>query len=134
MVKKIFIVTNNKLVKEVYPVYFIEGGFNSVLNRVRDFVHEGYVLISHPLSGSIKPHETEHKSIILDINIGPVDFDSLKLIENAIITAEKFKKSIRYWPETKLNKIDYDFQIIDLKLLEVGLESLKNGKYHLVRY
>ncbi|AMP21421.1 hypothetical protein AZF37_06585 [endosymbiont 'TC1' of Trimyema compressum] len=104
MIKKVFIVTNNKLVKEAYPAYFVEGDFDSVLNRVRDFVHEGHALISHPLTGSVKPHETEYKSIILDISTGPVNFNSLKLIENAIGTAAKFKKPIRHWYSSKIQE------------------------------
>ena len=134
VIKNFFIVTNNNLVKEAYPAYFIEGGFDSVLNKVRDFVHKGHVLISHPLTGSVKPHETEYKSIILDISIGRVNFNSLELIENAIFTSAKFKKFIRHWPEAESKKIDYDFQTIDLRLLESGLESLKNGLYRLVCY
>ena len=58
---------------------------------------------------------------------GAVDYNSLKLIENAIGTAAKFKKPIRHWSEAELKKID-------LGLLEAGIEGLRNGLYQLVCY
>lgn len=119
---------------EAYPAYFIDGNFDDVLSRVRNLIHEGNTLITHPLTGSVKPHETEYKSIILEIRTGPVHFDSLTLIENAIVTAAKFKKPIRHWSEAELLKIDNDLQTIDLGLLEAGLDGLKNGLYQLVCY
>ena len=66
--KKAFkIVTNNPLVKETleneYHIEFVECSYEEILRKVRNYIYEGYELLTHPLSGSVKPNETPYKSI-----------------------------------------------------------------------
>lgn len=131
MRKEIFIVTNNKMVINEYPALEVLGDLDAVFLKVRDLVHEGFVIMTHPLSGSIKPHETEFKSIVLAKGDGNMNMDSLQLIENAITTSAKFKKPNRdYGKENE--RIKNDFMTIDYSLLKTGLEGLGTTLYKLV--
>ncbi len=131
MRKEIFIVTNNKLVIKEYPALVVLGDLDAVFLKVRDLVHEGNVIMTHPLSGSVKPHETEFKSIVLAKGDGTMNFDSLHLIENAITTSAKFKKPKRDWGIDN-SRVENDFMTIDYSLLKTGLEGLGTTLYKLV--
>ena len=117
------IITNNNTVfekyKANYDIDFIDGNFKDVLIKTRDKIHEGYELLTHPLSSSVKPNETPYKSIIISDVKGNINYDSLIIIENSIITYDKFN-------EVKMNynfneKIIEDFKLIDLTVLESAL-------------
>lgn len=117
------IITNNNTVYEKYKDKFniniIDGSFRDVLIKTRDKIHEGYELLTHPLSSSVKPNETPYKSIIISDDKGNINYDSLMIIENSIITYDNFNK-------VKLNykfsdTIIEDFKLIDLTVLESAL-------------
>lgn len=121
------VITNNPLVldrlKETRHVVYRDISYEEILREVRDRIHEGHTLLSHPLSGSVKPNETPYKSIMISEGKGEVDEASLKLIENAIQACRKFIfKSDLY----EASVYD-DFQIIDLTLLESGMASADAG-------
>lgn len=69
MRKEFFILTNNPLVQEKlgtdYTVQYEEISYEDVLRKVRDYIHGGHELLTHPLSGSVKPNETPYKSVML---------------------------------------------------------------------
>ena len=121
---KFKIVTNNPLVKEKldkdHKVEFIDTTYRQLLVKIRDQVHIGYKLYSHPLSGSVKPNETPYKSVIVSLESGTVDFDSVQLIENSIITCDKFK--VKY--PSMSEKMKNDFQLIDLMLMKGALSHI----------
>ena len=119
-----YVITNNPLVRDklsgdvqvVYQAVSYEG----LLREVRDRVHKGNTLLSHPLSGSVKPRETPYKSVIMMDRKGAVDEQSLALIENAMQACLKFEqKAGRFRPE-----VDKDFQLIDWTLLESAISSI----------
>ncbi len=122
------IITNNKLVfekyKNTYQVVYDENfSYLDVLEYVRNKIHEGHVLITHPLSGSIKPNETPYKTIMISKKKeSSVDFNSLVIIEDSIATAKKFLKDkpTPNWPERVLE----DFKIIDLSLIENAINRM----------
>jgi len=121
------IITNNKLVFEKYKdrytvVYNEKYSYLDVLEYVRNKIHEGHVLTTHPLSGSIKPNETPYKTIMISKKKGTLDYDSLSIIEDSIATAKKFisNEPTPNWPE----KILEDFRIIDLSLIENVIDKL----------
>lgn len=118
-----FIITNNPLVLEklgeTHNVIYQEISYEEVLKEVRDRIHEGHLLLSHPLSGSVKPNETPYKSVMLSKGKGEMDERSLSIIENAIQACGKFQfRSDKYKPE-----VYADFQLIDWTLIESGLAS-----------
>jgi hypothetical protein len=121
MIEPVIIVTNNIMVMEKtddkYQKVFVEGCLMDVLKKVRDYVHMGHRLLTHPLSGSIKPNETPYKTVLISrANGETTDVDSLILIENSIMTAEKFisRRSTPNWTEKLLG----DFRLIDYDLIK----------------
>lgn len=117
------IVTNNPLVLEKYGdtrnVMYKDVSYEDVLREVRDRIHEGHSMLTHPLSGSVKPNETPYKSIMISVERRGIDEGSVTLIENAIHACGKFEfKSDRYKPE-----VYKDFQLIDCTLIESGMAS-----------
>ena len=128
---KVFILTNNPKAKKQYPeARFINGEFMDVIKEARNLIHKGHMLISHPLSGSVKPKETKYKSILMTAEAGEMDLQSLHLIENAITTTNKFKDTKHNWPDPE--RIDDDFQAIDVSLLNSGVEGLNTSLIELV--
>ena len=80
------LVTNNyELCKCVTHCEFIDGSALDVLIAVRDYVHRGYALLTHPLCGNLRPHQQPFRSVIIKFNyLSKLDLDSLSLIEHAI--------------------------------------------------
>jgi len=118
----IMIITNNEWVynkyKDTYDTLFIEGTFRDVLVKIRDKVHEGYELLTHPLASSIKPNETPYKSVLISDVKGNLNYDSVIIIENAIMSFDKFNlNKIKNINE----KMKEDFKLIDLTVLESAL-------------
>lgn len=118
------IITNNDKVyeklKDDYKIYYKECSFRDILLYVRDRVHEGYVILTHPLSSSIKPNETPYKSILISDYKKSLDYKSLIIIENAIMTYDKFKKDQDYTIKLT-DKIVDDFKFVDLSIIESAL-------------
>ena len=106
------ILTNNPSVAAAYPEIsrFIEGGVADIFVAVRDAVHKGGQIISHPLSGSIKPNETPYKSVVISTDTGSLDFKSLQIIEDAISVLRRLPDKQRSYDASMLE----DFRIIDL--------------------
>lgn len=123
MYKEYIIITNNPLVFEKLAdnrtVLYKELSYEEILMEVRNEVHKGHMLLSHPLSGSVKPNETPYKSVMVDKKQSAVDQRSVSIIEGAIQACGKFQfKSDKYKPE-----VYEDFQLIDYTLLESALAS-----------
>ncbi|MDO4754549.1 MAG: GrdX family protein [Bacillota bacterium] len=90
--------------------------YSDVLLAVRDLVHKGHRLMTHPLSGSVKPFETPYKSIVVSAaRSETVDRDSLILISDAVMMAEKFRRERHF-----TDKLLADFRLIDRDLIERG--------------
>lgn len=87
MKKDYIIITNNPLVPQMldeeHEVDYSEISYEDVLGKVRDRIHEGHLLLSHPLSGSVKPNETPYKSVMISRKAGKLDERSLSIIEGA---------------------------------------------------
>ena len=117
------IITNNTLVKEKlgenYHVEYEDLSYEDTLRKVRDRVYLGHKLLTHPLSGSVKPNETPYKSVMISMKPGELDMRSMEIIENAIHACGKFQfKSDKYKPE-----VYDDFRLIDCTLLASALPS-----------
>lgn len=116
------IITNNPLVADKLSQYRLEYediSYLDVLYRVRDKVHSGFVLLTHPLYGSVKPYETMYRTVVLQEG-NELDLESLSLIEDAISVTNTFiqNKKIRNWSQSVIE----DFQVIDLDLIEQTLQ------------
>lgn len=122
---KICIITNNPLIRDKYAdkfdLEYFDTQYIDILKKVRDKVHNGHKLLSHPLSGSIKPNETPYKTILYSKESSNLDMKSLSIIEGSIATTEKFLKDS---PTPNWNPIILeDFQIVDLSLIENVLRN-----------
>ena len=115
------IVTNNDYVRDKYKddfdMIYVDkvDNYTGVLFKARDLIHEGYKLLTHPLSGSVKPNETPFKTIILEKGTG-LDQDGLIIIEEAIGTINKFL-NIEKTPNYNERVID-DCKVIDLSIID----------------
>lgn len=121
------VITNNKLVFEEYKdsleiIYDENLDYVSLLEMVRNKIHEGYQLLTHPLSGSIKPNETPYKSILLSKDKNRLDTTGLMIVEESILTARKFlnDKNTPNWTENILD----DFRVIDYSLISNVLNKI----------
>ena len=120
------IITNNDMVyekyKDQYEIELYDCSIKEVMLKVRDRIHEGYKMLTHPLSSSIKPNESLYKSIMISDDKTILDYDSLLIIENSIMTCDKFNK-IKY-NIVYTDKIKEDFKLIDLTVLESALNRV----------
>lgn len=123
MAVSFIIMTNNPLVRDryrgQYSVEYQDGVYMDLLVRVRDKVHAGHKLLTHPLSGSVKPNETPYKSVMISQKRGTMDLESLSIIEEAIVTCRKFPVKYDGLPQRALE----DFQLVDLTLIDSAIPS-----------
>lgn len=133
MHREFVIFTNNPMVKaelsDDYELIFKELPFKEFLEFLGDKVLEGYPLLTHPLSGSVKPGETPYKSVLMAKrplsrcangceSCEELNF-SEKLISNALTSYEKFKLR----PDRFASDVLKDLQLIDLTLIKSAIES-----------
>lgn len=133
MNKDVIIISNNPRVAEKLQAFEREAcdTYEQVLCRVRDKIHIGASLLTHPLPGSVKPGESPYRSVAIREGDDELDMRSLEIIESAldrfrIMTARPLERE--YTPETL-----EDFQLIDYNLLLTGLESIlstSGGRAH----
>jgi len=120
------ILSNNPMVRDNFLTHelqnsegleleFLDTDYMGVLISARDRIHLGHSLVTHPLSGSVKPGETPYKTIIITGKKGEFDHNSLSLIEAGIQTCIKLKTSVvkKDWND----KVLLDFQLIDKNLI-----------------
>ncbi|SJZ54995.1 hypothetical protein SAMN02745174_00887 [Cetobacterium ceti] len=124
---QIMIITNNHRVinsfsKNYHVVNLNEQNYFDVLLKTRDYIHMGHHILTHPLSGSIKPNETPFKSIVITLQPQKFDFKSLEIIESAIHTTSKLLNDSK--PPKYSEQIMEDFALIDFNLLKSGIESI----------
>lgn len=121
------IITNNPIVGGALggrcEVIYIACTYEDILKKIRDKIHLGYRLMSHPLSGSVKPGETPYKSVMLSADANRVDMKSLSMIESAIQSCAKFN----FKQDCYDGKILEDFQQVDLSLIKSGIDSAGIG-------
>ena len=117
------ILTNNCKVRDELAgeccVEYHQLSLNELLQLTRDRVHAGHKLLTHPLSGSVKPNETPFKSIMISAKQGILDYDSVRMIEDSIITAHKFPVKFPQLSE----KLRSDFELIDFGLIQGAVRS-----------
>ena len=116
-------ITNNPKVRDETPrdkaqkrkIEFYDTDYLGILKLVRDRIHLGHGLLTHPLSGSIKPGETPYKTVVISAGKSSFDTEALRIIEDSIqtclkLTAKGMEKS---WNAEILS----DFQLIDYDLI-----------------
>lgn len=119
---KYLIVTNNPAVTaSKADMVFVEGSAAETLIKVRDLVHEGYELISHPLTASLRMLFSPFRSVILGRKLAKLDEVSAVIIEDSIA---KYKRHTEFRKPDTAHAEDY--QMMDLILLEAALDESPN--------
>lgn len=115
------IVTNNPNVKAVYEdLLFVNGTFLEVLLNVRDLVHEGYELISHPLGASIRMMYSPYRSIIVGEKMNEINKVHIEIIESSIYN---YKNTMQRREPDEANSKDY--AVLDFNLLKSAFNEYK---------
>lgn len=127
MTARMVLLTNNqKYLSTVPSTEFIDGSSMDVLIRVRDMIHEGWELVSHPLYGNLRPYQQPFRSAVLTFeNSGSnrkIDEYSLNLIEHALSVYRSCSDRLLLrgvLPEA--TEMDYAF--MDMELLKNTLKQ-----------
>ncbi|MEN1760876.1 GrdX family protein [Anoxynatronum sibiricum] len=123
------VVTNNPLVRERLPeemnLLWVDGGYEDVIVAVRNRVHRGHRLLTHPLAGSVKPYETPYRTIFLSDEATDLHHPSLSVLEQAMALLNAFKgktgglNSLRTYRDEHLP----DLQLVDYGLVETVIQQ-----------
>ena len=119
-----FVLTNNPLVQErMAPgttVVFEPAGIRGIFEEAARYVAQGHRLLTHPLSGSVKPGETPYKSMLLTCGASSdVDSISARLVSNALDACDKFEDKTELYD----NQVLHDLQLVDYSIIHGALSS-----------
>ena len=112
------LITNNpKFIEENLKdieIEYLDMSYIDILRKVRDYVHENWEIVTHPLYGSVKPNETIYRTIVIKEN-NSLDITSVNLISDAIVTFKKFRnnREVPQWTD----RVKDDFSVIDHDLI-----------------
>lgn len=95
-------------------IEYLDVSYIDILRKVRDYVHENWEIVTHPLYGSVKPNETIYRTIVIKEN-NSLDITSVNLISDVILTFKKFRnnREVPQWTD----RIKDDFSVIDHDLI-----------------
>ena len=95
-------------------IEYLDVSYIDILRKVRDYVHENWEIVTHPLYGSVKPNETIYRTIVIKEN-NSLDITSVNLISDAILTFKKFRnnREVPQWTD----RVKDDFSVIDHDLI-----------------
>ena len=112
------LITNNpKFIEENLKdieIEYLDMSYIDILRKIRDYVHENWEIVTHPLYGSVKPNETIYRTIVIKEN-NSLDITSVNLISDAIVTFKKFRnnREVPQWTD----RVKDDFSVIDYDLI-----------------
>ena len=112
------LITNNpKFIEENLKdieIEYSDVSYIDILRKVRDYVHENWEIVTHPLYGSVKPNETIYRTIVIKEK-NSLDITSVNLISDAILTFKKFRnnREVPQWTD----RVKDDFSVIDHDLI-----------------
>lgn len=120
-IEKVILVTNNDKVYEKYKnmlqCVFVEK-YEEVLIKVRNFVYDRYILLTHPQASSLKPNQTPYRSVMVyPRNDEEDNIKDILLIEKCIETFRQWQDIART-PENYERKVTEDFKTIDLSVID----------------
>ena len=112
------LITNNpKFIEENLKdieIEYLDVSYIDILRKVRDYVHENWEIVTHPLYGSVKPNETIYRTIVIKEK-NSLDITSVNLISESILTFKKFRnnREVPQWTD----RVKDDFSVIDHDLI-----------------
>ncbi|MDO5088408.1 MAG: GrdX family protein [Leptotrichiaceae bacterium] len=119
--EKALLITNNDKVYEKYKNVLqciLVEKYEEVLVKVRDFVYDRHILLTHPQASSLKPNQTPYRSVMV--------YPKGEKEDNTkdILLIEKCMETFRQWqdiactPEDYRKKVAEDFKTIDLSVID----------------
>ena len=117
------IITNNEhLFNKIKAGDFIKGSSLDVLVNVRNLVHSGSKILTHPLCGNLRPNHQPFRSVIIDERKGSVDLESLSIIEEAV----RIYQSCRLLHPNEIDELTRnDYAYVDFELMRESLMQYK---------
>ena len=113
------LITNNKKLSEhVTSCRLIDGSSLGVLVHIRNLVHSGSRILTHPLCGNLRPNHQPYRSVIADIRTGTADMESLTLIEEAVRIYQSCKAIT---PAELDESVRKDYAYVDAELMRESL-------------
>lgn len=117
---KCILVTNNdkaadKFRGQMKEVLLLDS-YGDVLKKVRDLIHTGHKLLTHPQASSLKPNQTPYRSVILYEKADGDNTEDVLLIEKALSWHEEW--SARKKTPVYSEEIENDYKLIDLSMME----------------
>jgi hypothetical protein len=130
------LMTNNaslhRLISLGYSARFVKGSSLDVLIAVRDAVHLGSRLLTHPLCGNLRPHQQPFRSVLIEEALaiekgGLVDLDSLSWIEEAVLVYRSCQNDTKRLPLPDDFPVETrrDYAFIDAELMRESLTQYK---------
>lgn len=106
--EKYKVISNNKILEgQIDCLEFVKGDALSVLEKARDYIHQGWALLNHPLYGNFTPRQQPYRTILLGLRVSKehkpfnVDLESLGLIERAFSNFALACLKVQKSPELK---------------------------------
>ena len=130
MTDNFYVVTNNPLFFEsefrtfrTFRTEVVNGSFEGVLLKVRDMIHQGHELISHPLGASIRMMYSPYRSVLVGEKTDKMNSFYVEVIEGSI---ETYRKNTGHRNIDLKNEKDY--ALIDQHLLMEAVKEHENLK------
>ena len=123
------VISNNPRIKSFPNCTYIEGPVLDVLIALRDKVHRGYRILSHPLTGNLPASRRLFLSVVvfkpsLQQEDHFVDLDSIKLVESALDIYRNSKPSFPLQSTKAMEDMQYlDEELIMPVLRQCGITS-----------
>ena len=124
---RFFVLTNNPMVLDECAseadIVFDPVSIRGIFEEAASYVSQGHRLLTHPLSGSVKPGETPYKSMLVASEVSSeMDFASARLASEALFACDKFADKTSLYDERTL----HDLQLVDFSLIQGALRSARN--------
>jgi len=119
------LITNNPMAAErfakLYDIQYNCLYADEILKIIRNYVHLGHKLLTHPLASSIPSGHTPYKTVLISGGplVSSVDYESLKLIEAAIAAYAK-EGGVLPLPD-KINEVYSSYMLVDCEMLAKGI-------------
>jgi hypothetical protein len=112
---------NSSLHRLISSARLVKGSSWDVLIAVRDAVHRGSRLLTHPLCGNLRPRQQPFRSVLTEENPGGlVDLESLSLIEEAVLVYRDCQRH-PFLPDDLPDEARQDYAFIDSELMRESL-------------
>ena len=115
------LITNNPMAAErfanIYDIQYNCLHADEILKIIRNYVHSGRKLLTHPLASSIPSGHTPYKTVLISGEpvTASVDYESLKLIEAAMAVYSK-KGGVLPLPD-EIDEVYRSYMLVDCEMI-----------------